>query len=216
LKELIDMYSYETSLFSEGYEYIVGVDEVGRGPLAGGVLAAAVILDSKVIIEGLNDSKKLSKKKRIMLDKQIRELALDYAYGYVDENEIDSINIYQASKLAMIRAIKSLNKRVDYILSDAMPLKELDIPFFAIIKGDSLSASIAAASIIAKVKRDEIMDKFSQRFPEYGFENHKGYPTKFHLQQLKKYGPCKLHRKTYKPVKDLLLQQLSLEDIDEI
>lgn len=210
------MYHYETSLFSEGYEYIVGVDEVGRGPLAGGVLAAAVILDSKVTIEGLNDSKKLSEKKRIMLDKQIRELALDYAYGYVDENEIDSINIYQASKLAMIRAIKSLNKRVDYILSDAMPLKELNIPFLAIIKGDSLSASIAAASIIAKVKRDEIMDKFSQSFPEYGFENHKGYPTKFHLQQLKKYGPCKLHRKTYKPVKDLLLQQLSLEDVDEI
>lgn len=216
MKELIDMYHYETSLFSEGYEYIVGVDEVGRGPLAGGVLAAAVILDSKVIIEGLNDSKKLSEKKRIMLDKQIRELALDYAYGYVDENEIDSINIYQASKLAMIRAIKSLYKRVDYILSDAMPLKELDIPFLAIIKGDTLSASIAAASIIAKVKRDEIMDKFSESFPEYGFENHKGYPTKFHLQQLKKYGPCKIHRKTYKPVKDLLLQQLSLEDIDEI
>ncbi len=206
------MYSYEQDLLKQEYQYIVGVDEVGRGPLAGGVLAAAVILNPKVTIEGLDDSKKLSEKKRILLDKQIRSLALDFAYGYVDEKEIDKINIYQASKLAMIRAIKALRIKPDFVLSDAMPLNELDMPFLAIIKGDSLSASIAAASIIAKVKRDEIMTKFDGLYPEYGFAKHKGYPTKYHLQQLNEFGPCQLHRKTYKPVQDSLGIRLSLED----
>ncbi|MGE4378934.1 MAG: ribonuclease HII [Candidatus Izemoplasmatales bacterium] len=201
------MYKYELKLKNEGYRLIAGTDEVGRGPLAGGVLAAAVILDPNNPIEGLNDSKKLSEKKRIELDKEIKEKALTYAYAYVNERIIDEINIYQASKLAMIRAISYLKVKPEYILSDAMPLKETNIPYQAIIKGDSLSATIAAASIIAKVKRDEIMDSFALIYPNYGFEKHKGYPTKQHLETLRKYGPVKIHRKTYKPVKDLLITQ---------
>lgn len=201
------MYKYELKLKNEGYRLIAGTDEVGRGPLAGGVLAAAVILDPNNPIEGLNDSKKLSEKKRIELDKEIKEKALTYAYAYVNERIIDEINIYQASKLAMIRAISYLKVKPEYILSDAMPLKETNIPYQAIIKGDSLSATIAAASIIAKVKRDEIMDSFALIYPNYGFEKHKGYPTKLHLETLRKYGPVKIHRKTYKPVKDLHITQ---------
>ena len=201
------MYKYELKLKNEGYRLIAGTDEVGRGPLAGGVLAAAVILDPNNPIEGLNDSKKLSEKKRIELDKEIKEKALTYAYAYVNERIIDEINIYQASKLAMIRAISYLKVKPEYILSDAMPLEETNIPYQAIIKGDSLSATIAAASIIAKVKRDEIMDSFALIYPNYGFEKHKGYPTKQHLETLRKYGPVKIHRKTYKPVKDLLITQ---------
>jgi len=207
LKEQKKMYKYELKLKNEGYRLIAGTDEVGRGPLAGGVLAAAVILDPNNPIEGLNDSKKLSEKKRIELDKEIKEKALTYAYAYVNERIIDEINIYQASKLAMIRAISYLKVKPEYILSDAMPLKETNIPYQAIIKGDSLSATIAAASIIAKVKRDEIMDSFALIYPNYGFEKHKGYPTKQHLETLRKYGPVKIHRKTYKPVKDLLITQ---------
>jgi ribonuclease HII len=201
------MYKYELKLKNEGYRLIAGTDEVGRGPLAGGVLAAAVILDPNNPIEGLNDSKKLSEKKRIELNKEIKEKALTYAYAYVNERIIDEINIYQASKLAMIRAISYLKVKPEYILSDAMPLKETNIPYQAIIKGDSLSATIAAASIIAKVKRDEIMDSFALIYPNYGFEKHKGYPTKLHLETLRKYGPVKIHRKTYKPVKDLFIRQ---------
>lgn len=201
------MYKYEASLNKDGYLLIAGTDEVGRGPLAGGVLAAAVILSPNNPIEGLNDSKKLSEKKRIELDKEIREKALAYAYAYVNERIIDEINIYQASKLAMIRAISYLKVKPEYILSDAMPLKETNIPYQAIIKGDSLSATIAAASIIAKVKRDEIMNSFAHVYPNYGFEKHKGYPTKLHLEALKKYGPVKIHRRTYKPVKDLFVKQ---------
>jgi len=205
------MYSYENDLLKQGFNFIVGVDEVGRGPLAGGVLACAVILDPKNKIEGLDDSKKLTAKKREKLALEIKEKSLCYAYGYVNEKIIDKINIYQASKLAMLRAISYLRKKPDYILSDAMPLKEQEIPFNAIIKGDSLSASIAAASILAKVKRDEIMDKFSSRYPIYDFAKNKGYPTKYHVEKLTEYGPCNIHRLTYKPVKDSLITQIILE-----
>ena len=205
------MYSYENDLLKQGFNFIVGVDEVGRGPLAGGVLACAVILDPKNKIEGLDDSKKLTAKKREKLALEIKEESLCYAYGYVNEKIIDKINIYQASKLAMLRAISYLRKKPDYILSDAMPLKEQEIPFNAIIKGDSLSASIAAASILAKVKRDEIMDKFSSRYPIYDFAKNKGYPTKYHVEKLTEYGPCNIHRLTYKPVKDSLITQITLE-----
>jgi len=210
------MYSFEVKLLENGYKYIAGVDEVGRGPLAAGVLAAAVILKPNVKIDGLNDSKQLSEKKRLKLEKEIKEKAIAYAYGYVNEEVIDQINIYQASKLAMLRAISYLKVKAEYILSDAMPLLEQDLPFQAIIKGDSLSASIAAASIIAKVKRDEIMEKLAFIYPEYGFERHKGYPTTVHLENLRIYGPCKIHRKTYKPVKDSLVTQIILEGFDEI
>ncbi len=212
MKEKKNLLKFETELKIKGYNLIAGVDEVGRGPLAAGVLAAAVILDPNNPIPGLNDSKQLTEKKRVLLAKEIEEKALFYSYGYVDANIIDQVNIYQASKLAMLKALSYLKRKPDFILSDAMPLTEQDIPFEAIIKGDTLSASIAAASIIAKVKRDEIMEKFALIYPGYGFEKHKGYPTKLHLDKLIELGPCALHRKTYRPVKDCYLKQMNLED----
>lgn len=210
------MYDYEKALIKEGYKLIAGVDEVGRGPLAGGVLAAAVILDPNNMINGLNDSKQLSKKKRTVLETEIKQKALAYAYGYVTQSLIDQINIYQASKLAMVRAIKNLKIKPEFILSDAIPLNTQDLPFLAIIKGDTLSATIAAASIIAKEKRDEIMERFSKIYPLYEFEKHKGYPTPAHLEKLQEFGECPLHRKTYKPIKDLMNKQLVMEGLDEV
>ncbi len=201
------MYSYENELLKNGYLYIAGCDEVGRGPLAGPVVAAAVILDPNVLIEGLNDSKKLSEKKRITLDIEIREKALAFKIIYIYPKEIDDINIYQASKKAMIMAIKELNPKPSFVLSDAMPLVELDIPYESIIKGDSKSATIAAASIIAKVERDNYMVKLSKKYPEYGFEKHKGYPTKQHIEALNKYGVLDIHRKSYRPVADKFNEQ---------
>ncbi len=205
------MYSYENKLFKEGHLYIAGCDEVGRGPLAGPVVAAAVILNPGVVIEGLNDSKKLSEKKRIALDIEIREKALAFKIVYIFPKEIDKINIYQASKKAMMEALKELNPKPSFVLSDAMPLNELGIPFESIIKGDSKSATIAAASIIAKVDRDNYMVKMSEKYPEYGFEKHKGYPTKQHIEALNKYGVLDIHRKTYKPVVDKINEQLHFD-----
>lgn len=210
------MYDYEKALIKAGYKLIAGVDEVGRGPLAGGVLAAAVILDPHNMINGLNDSKQLSKKKRTVLETEIKQKALAYAYGYVSQSLIDQINIYQASKLAMVRAIKNLKIKPEFILSDAMPLNTQDLPFLAIIKGDTLSATIAAASIIAKEKRDEIMERFSKIYPLYEFDKHKGYPTPTHLEKLQEFGVSPLHRKTYKPIKDLMIKQLAMEGLDEV
>jgi len=205
----MNLYSYENNLIKEGHIYIAGCDEVGRGPLAGPVVAAAVILDKDTIIEGLNDSKKLSEKKRILLDKEIREKAVSYKIVYIWPEEIDKINIYQASKKAMIEAIQSLEITPSFILSDAMPLGDIGIPFESIIKGDSKSATIAAASIIAKQERDRYMVKMSEKYPEYGFEKHKGYPTKQHLEALQKHGVLDIHRKTYKPVYDIINKQES-------
>jgi ribonuclease HII len=210
------MYDFENDLLAKGYKHIAGVDEVGRGPLAAGVLAAAVVLNPEITIPGLDDSKKLSEKKRKYLAEQIEKEALGFAFGYVGQAVIDEINIYQASKLAMMRALKSLKVKYDFILVDAMPLKEMEIPHLAIIKGDSLSASIAAASIIAKVKRDEIMEKFDKIYPVYCFGQNKGYPTKKHLDALEKNGPCPLHRRTYKPVQDTIYKQIRMEGFDEI
>jgi len=204
------MLSYEKALWNKGIKYIVGVDEVGRGPLAGPLVAAAVILDPNNPIEGLNDSKQLSSKKRQVMLKEIKEKAIAYAYCFVDEKTIDIINIYQASKKGMIDAINKLEIRPEYILSDAMPLKEIDIPYDAIIKGDTLSASIAAASIVAKETRDDFMVKMDKVYPGYGFKNNKGYPTKEHLEALDKLGICKIHRKSYKPVQRTLQKQISL------
>jgi ribonuclease HII len=205
------MYSYENELLKNGHLYIAGCDEVGRGPLAGPVVAAAVILDPNILITGLNDSKKLSEKKRIALDIEIREKALAFQIIYISPKEIDDINIYQASKKAMIMAIKKLDPKPSFILSDAMPLNEINIPFESIIKGDSKSATIAAASIIAKVERDKYMIEISKKYPEYGFEKHKGYPTKQHIEALKKYGVLEIHRKTYKPVSDKLNEQIKFD-----
>lgn len=204
------MYSYESELLEKGHIYIAGCDEVGRGPLAGPVVAAAVILDPSIFIEGLNDSKKLSEKKRIALDIEIRKHAIAYKIIYIYPTEIDKINIYQASKKAMIEAIKSLNPKPSYVLSDAMPLDELGIPYLSIIKGDSKSATIAAASIIAKVERDNYMIEMSKLYPEYGFEKHKGYPTKQHIEALHKFGVLNIHRLSYKPVFDIVNHQTKL------
>jgi len=205
------MYEFEKELLNKGHNYIAGCDEVGRGPLAGPVVAAAVILDPFNKIEGLNDSKKLSEKRRNVLSKEIKEKAIAYQITYIYPKEIDKINIYQASKKAMIMSILALNVKPSFVLSDAMPLKELGIPYLSIIKGDAKSATIAAASIIAKVERDNYMVELSKKYPEYGFEKHKGYPTKIHLEALKKYGVLDIHRKTYKPVDDIINKQMKID-----
>jgi ribonuclease HII len=203
------MYQFEIALLDQGVEFICGVDEAGRGPLAGPVVAGAVILNPDDPIDGLNDSKQLSEAKREKLAVLIRERALAYAVHFVSPAIIDEINIYQASKLAMLEAIKALKIQPQHILSDAMPLKESNIPFTAIIKGDTLSASIAAGSILAKVERDHYMQNISLQYPGYGFEQHKGYPTKEHILALALLGITPIHRKTYRPVKDVMEKQLS-------
>ncbi len=192
---------FEKLAAAEGYKFIAGVDEVGRGCLAGAVVAAAVILDlSKPLPEGLNDSKKLSAKRRKTLDAQIRENAVCLAIAQVEADEIDCINILQATKKAMISAIGRLNPAADFLLIDALQLKELDTPQKAIIHGDAISASIAAASIIAKTYRDNLMSELDKIYPEYGFAKHVGYGTKTHFEALRKYGACSLHRKTFRGV----------------
>lgn len=200
----MSLYEFETKYLGEGFRYIAGCDEVGRGPLAGPVVAAAVILDPDKTIEGLNDSKKLSEKKRNILETEIKEKALAYKVVYIWPEEIDKINIYQASKKAMIEALLTLSIQPSYVLSDAMPLGNIGIPYESIIKGDAKSATIAAASILAKQERDRYMLEISKDYPEYGFEKHKGYPTKQHLEALDTYGVLDIHRKTYKPVFDRL------------
>jgi ribonuclease HII len=192
---------FENQVIADGYRFIAGVDEVGRGCLAGAVVAAACILDlSKSIPEGLNDSKKLSAKKRETLDAQIRENAVCFAVGQIEAEEIDRINILQATKKAMISAVEKLNPTADFLLIDAVQLKELNLPQKAIIHGDAISASIAAASIIAKTFRDKLMCEYDVIYPEYGFAKHVGYGTKAHFEALKQYGACALHRKTFRGV----------------
>ena len=198
----MDLLEYEKKLYAQGYSLIAGTDEVGRGPLVGPVVAAAVILPKNYTLDGLNDSKKLSEKMRNEYYNILVKDAVSYAVGVVDAKEIDEINIYEASRKAMIKALKGLSVKPDFILSDAMPL-----PFDnskAIIHGDALSLSIAAASVIAKVTRDEMMYELDKVHPEYGFKNHKGYPTKKHLENLKKYGILDSYRLTYKPVKAIM------------
>jgi len=203
------MYKYEEALQKRGYRRIAGTDEVGRGPLAGPLVCASVILYPQNQIEGLNDSKKLSEKKREFLFDEIKEKAMAFSIVYIDEETIDEINVYQASKKGMLEAINKLSIEAEYVLSDAMPLG--DIKHESIIKGDTKSASIAAASILAKVDRDRFMVALAKKYPEYGFEKHKGYPTKQHLEALNRYGVLDIHRKTYKPVYDKLNEQFSLD-----
>jgi len=192
---------FENQAVADGFRFIAGVDEVGRGCLAGAVVAAAVILDlSKPLPEGLNDSKKLSAKRRQMLDAQIRENAVCLAIAQVEADEIDCINILKATKKAMISAIGQLNPAADFLLIDALQLKELDTPQKAIIHGDAVSASIAAASIIAKIYRDDLMCGIDKIYPEYGFAKHVGYGTKAHFEALRNHGACPLHRKTFRGV----------------
>ena len=176
---------------------VCGVDEAGRGPLSGDVYAAAVIFNKDVIIEGINDSKKLSEKKRELLFDEIIEKADAYCVATSSVEEIDSLNILQATILAMKRAVNGLSIKPELALIDGNRLPPLDIDAKAIVKGDGLSASIAAASILAKVSRDRYMKEQSEKYPEYQFEKHKGYGTKLHIELLKKYGPCEIHRKTF-------------------
>jgi len=205
------MDAFEASLLATGLRFICGVDEVGRGPLAGPVVAGAVILNPADPIEGIDDSKKLSAKARDRLADQIKQRALAWATAYVWENEIDDINIYQASRKAMLLAIDKLPIRPEHILSDAMPLPGCGIPFSAIIHGDALSASIGAASIIAKVERDAFMDGMDRLYPGYGFHQNKGYPTPEHLASLQRLGACPIHRRTYAPVRAVLHRQFTLD-----
>lgn len=186
--------------------YIVGVDEAGRGPLAGPVVAAAVILDQDRPLKGLTDSKKIGPKKRTQLAQAIKSEALYYAIAVADVDEIDQLNILQASLLAMSRAVDML--KPDHpvkVLVDGNRLPDWSYESEAIVKGDMLVEAISAASILAKVYRDELMDQYAKAYPLYGFENHKGYPTKTHLQMLSKYGVLAIHRQSFKPVKALLM-----------
>ena len=207
-KEVIDLYKYEHELNKEGIEYIGGCDEVGRGPLIGPVVAACVVLPKNFKLEGLTDSKKLSEKKRNEFDFYIKKHALAYALGVVEPEEIDEINIYQASKKAMLIAINEVRKKVnlEHVLTDAMPL-EIDIPSTSIIKGDAKSITIAAASVIAKVARDKMMYELDTLYPMYGFKNHKGYPTKKHIEAMHEFGLIDGYRKTYGPVKEMLAKE---------
>lgn len=192
-----DWLKYENQAKSQGYSFVCGVDEAGRGPLAGPVYAAAVILPDGVIPEGVNDSKKLSEKKREALFDVITEEALDYSIAYATAEEIDDINILQATFLAMKRAIDGLKTKADYAMIDGNRMPPLDIPGETIVKGDANSASIAAASILAKVSRDRFMLKMAEKYPQYQFEKHKGYGTKLHYQMLDEYGPSEIHRQTF-------------------
>lgn len=195
-----DKYQYERNLYQEGFNLVAGVDEVGRGPLVGPVVAACVILPKNCDIKDLNDSKKLSEKKREELYPKIIEQAISYGIGIIDAKTIDKVNIYEASKLAMKQAIENMKIKPEYILVDALEL-DIAIPNKGIIHGDAISANIAAASIIAKVTRDHMMDELDIKYPMYGFKNHKGYPTKEHLEALEKYGPLDNYRFSYGPVK---------------
>ena len=207
-KENIDLYQYEHELEKEGIRYIGGVDEVGRGPLIGPVVAACCVLPTDFHLEGLTDSKKLSEKKREKFYDYIKEHALAYGIGKVSPERIDKINIYQATKEAMYMAIKQVQEQVplEHVLIDAMPL-ELDIPSTSIIKGDAKSISIAAASVLAKVTRDRMMIELDQKYPMYGFASHKGYPTKKHIEAIHQYGLIDGYRKTYGPIKEMVVEK---------
>ncbi len=211
MAEEVDLLKYEKELWEQNISLIAGVDEVGRGPLVGPVVAAAVILPQGYFLEGLTDSKKLSEKKRDKFYEIINQEAIAIGIGVIDAQTIDKVNIYQASKLAMLEALKKLKVKPEHVLIDAMPL-ELDVPSTSIIHGDALSLSIAAASVIAKVTRDKMMYDLHKQHPEYRFDLHKGYPTKLHLELLQKYGPLPNYRFTYKPVRDLIEKSECLEE----
>ncbi|MCI5733607.1 MAG: ribonuclease HII [Tenericutes bacterium] len=201
--DLKDNLKYEKELYNKGYSLIAGVDEVGRGPLVGPVVAAAVILPKNYKLEGLTDSKKLSEAKRNYFDEIIKRDAISYGIGVIDNNIIDEVNIYEATKLAMKQAISNLKIKPDYVLTDAMKL-DIDIDFKPLIKGDLRSLSISAASVIAKVYRDNLMYLLDKKYPYYNFKNNKGYPTKDHIEAIKKYGIIKEHRISYHPVSEYI------------
>lgn len=191
------MWEIEDSFYDQGLQLICGVDEAGRGPLAGPVCAAAVILPRGLEIPGLNDSKKLSDKRRRELFPEIQKQALAFGIGFASEKEIDAINILQATFLAMERALAQLPVKPELVLIDGNREKDFGIPVKTVVKGDSLSANIAAASILAKVSRDDVMLEMAREYPQYGFEIHKGYGTKAHYDALRQFGPSPIHRQTF-------------------
>lgn len=192
-----DMWEYEQKYYDQGMTVVCGIDEAGRGPLAGPVCAAAVILPKDVEISGLNDSKKLSDKKRRELFPVIKEKAIAWGVAFANEKEIDEINILQATYLAMERAVAQLSVKPEILLVDGNRAKDFGIPVETVVHGDSLSASIAAASVLAKVTRDDFMLEMAERYPEYAFEIHKGYGTKAHCEAILSHGPCEIHRRTF-------------------
>jgi ribonuclease HII len=198
---MMNLYEFDQHIrTTQGIIHLAGVDEAGRGPLAGPVVAAAVVLDTNHPINGVNDSKQLSPTLRSTLFYEIISHAASYAVVSIESRVIDQINILNATKQAMVKALEQLEHPVDYIISDAVPLNSPLAPCEPFIKGDTKSASIAAASILAKVTRDQLMIAYHKTYPEYGFHKHKGYPTKAHLEALRQLGPCPIHRYSYKPV----------------
>lgn len=196
-QEPVDLWKFEHAAFADGFSVVCGVDEAGRGPLAGPVCAAAVILPPDIQIEGLNDSKKLTDKKRRELFDVITAQAVSYAVAFCDEKVIDEINILQATFRAMRQAVESLDVRPELALVDGNRAADFGVPVQTIVKGDSLSASIAAASILAKVSRDRLMEQYDGTYPQYGFAVHKGYGTQRHYDALREYGPCPIHRTSF-------------------
>ena len=198
LLRLQEIKKIEEEIYSKGIEYICGIDEAGRGPLAGPVVVASVIMPKDSMIEGVNDSKKVSEKKREKLYEEIIQSAISYNVGIVDQKEIDRVNILNATKAGLTESVRGLKVKPDIILVDALTkIDTCGIPYESIIKGDAKSYSIAAASIIAKVTRDRIMRQWDEIYPQYGFINHKGYGTKAHIDAIKQYGLCPLHRKSF-------------------
>lgn len=197
LQRLKNMLEIENNLYNQGYKYICGVDEAGRGPLCGPVVAAAVILPKDICIEGVNDSKKLSEKKREKLYDDIMARALAVGVGISDVDVIEKVNILNATKLAMIQAINDLQITPDYVIVDGNQKIDITIPLDTVIKGDAKSESIACASIIAKVTRDRMLIKYDEKYPEYGFSKHKGYGTKLHIEAIKEYGITPIHRPSF-------------------
>lgn len=200
---MVDLYTYEHELNDKDINYIAGIDEVGRGPLVGPVVCACVVLPKDFQLEGLTDSKKLSPKKRDLYYDIIMKQALGVGIGIIDEKRIDKINIYQATKEGMMKAYNNTKCKIEHVLINAMRL-DLDVPSTSIIKGDAKSITIAAASVIAKVTRDRMMDELDTIYPMYGFKKNKGYPTKEHLKALEEHGIIDKHRRSYKPVADVV------------
>ncbi len=208
--ETIDNWQYEKELFNEGYNIVCGVDEVGRGPLVGPVVTACVVLPKDFVLEGLTDSKKLTEKKRDKYYDYIINNCVAYAVGECSPEEIDKYNILEATKIAMKRAIDKVNEQVkiDYVLIDGNMKFNFDYKYKSIVKGDYKSISIAAASVVAKVTRDRMLYELDEKYPQYGFKNHKGYPTKAHLEAINKYGLIEGYRKSYGPVQDVLNREV--------
>lgn len=204
------MLTKEREFYSDSVKLIVGIDEAGRGPLAGPVFAAAVIFDSSYENEEINDSKKLSEKKREELFVEIKEHALAYGIASVSADEIDELNIYEATKKCMLDALSQIKIPYDMIITDAMKLKT-EKPLVAMVKGDAQCLNVAAASILAKVSRDHYMEELDKKYPQYGFAKHKGYGTKVHMEAIKQYGPIEhVHRKSYAPIKSFYSEQIKL------